>query len=522
MADDAKWDLLVIGAGLNGMTLANYLLRSGLKVLVLERRLESGGGLASEESTLTGFWHNTGHYIFDTLNLLPFHEELKLPEVNVGFVHPEVQSALPLRDGRALVIYKDLGQTIESIAAFSRKDALMWERFSRAEAAMPEWSGTALRMSPQPTPPASGDLARLSRMSPREVLDERFESEVVKSLILHHLLIPRGIGYDYSGTGHFVPFAIAQAGQGALVRAGSHELAQGLWTAIVQRGGDVWDMTEVTQILVEEGRAVGVELAGGRRIFGRAVVSTIDPATTFRLTGEHQVPSDLLERLARYQPDELSLFAVHLALKNPPRFRAAVVNHDVNRALRYGIGLESVADHVALWDELRRGELPTRAGMFVSFPSIHDPSQARAGHHTGLIWQVVPRVLQGREWKSVRDDYLATCIDRLAGYASDIGPDSILGAVAMTPDDMAAKWTNLGAGLFGGRNSGGQLGPFRPLPELAEYRTPIAGLYLAGAATPPGAGLTPAPAMACMEVLARDLGARRWWSRRPRRQKRTG
>jgi len=94
--------------------------------------------------------------------------------------------------------------------------------------------------------------------------------------------------------------------------------------------------------------------------------------------------------------------------------------------------------------------------------------------------------------------------------------------VATTPDDMAAKWTNLGAGLFGGRNSGGQLGPFRPLPELAGYRTPIAGLYLAGAATPPGAGLAPAQAMACLEILARDLGAGRWWNRRGGRRRMAG
>jgi phytoene dehydrogenase-like protein len=178
--------------------------------------------------------------------------------------------------------------------------------------------------------------------------------------------------------------------------------------------------------------------------------------------------------------------------------------------------LETVADHAALWDEVRRGELPTRTGMFVSFPSIHDPSQALPGHHTALIWQVVPRTLSGRQWKEVRDEYMATCIDRLRRYTSNIGPESIIGAVATTPDDMVAKWTSLDAGLFGGRNDGGQLGPFRPLPELAGYRTPIAGLYLAGASMPPGAGLSPAPAMACAEVVARDLGARRWWAKRRR------
>jgi phytoene dehydrogenase-like protein len=514
MAHDEKWDVLLIGAGLNGMVLANYLLKAGLKVMVLERRLESGGGLASEEPTITGFWHNTGHYVFDTPNLLPFHKELDLEDVNISFVHPEVQSAIPLGDGRALVIYRDLKRTLQSITAFSRKDAKTWERMHRAAASeMPEFSGASLRMPPKSVSPKSGDLARLALMSPREVLDELFESEVVKSLILHHVLIPRGIPYDYSGTGHFVAFAIAQAGQGQLVHEGSHEMAQGLWTAILKRGGDIWDMTEVTQILVEKGRAVGVELMGGRRMYGRAVVSTIDPAGTFHLAGERHVKPELLERLGRCRPDEFSLFAVHLALRAAPRFQAAAVDPDVNQAYRYGIGLESVADHAALWEEVRRGELPTRTGMFVSFPTTHDPSQALPGHHTSLIWQVVPRTLRGREWKDVRQEYMAACIDRVRRYVPNLGPDSIMGATAMTPDDIVAKWTNLAAGLFGGRNTGGQLGPFRPLPELAGYRTPIAGLYLAGSSMPPGAGLNPAPAMACAEVLAADLKAKRWWAK---------
>lgn len=513
---DERWDVLVIGAGLNGMTLANYLLRSGLKVLVLERRLESGGGLASEESTLNGFWHNTGHYVFDTLNLLPFHEELDLEKFNVSFVHPEVQSALPLADGRALTIYRDLARTLDSIARFSPRDADTWGRFARAASAtLPEPPGPRLGRPAKLAPPPLGELARLARMTPREALDDLFESEVVKSLILHHLLIPRGIVHDYSGTGHFVPFAIAQAGEGRLVREGSHELAQGLWTAILKHGGDVWDTAEVTQILVENGRAVGVELVGGRRVHGRAVVSTIDPVGTFRRAGEHPAKSELLERLGRLRLDEFSLFSVHLALKAPPSFHAAALHPDLNRAYRYGIGLETVAEHAALWDEVRRGELPARAGMFVSFPSLHDPGQALPSHHTALLWQVVPRTLRDREWRDVRNEYLGTCIDRLSRFAPNLR-SAIVAAVAITPDDLVAKWTNLTVGLFGGRNTGGQLGVFRPLPDLAGYRTPIAGLYLAGASMPPGAGLAPAPALGCLELLAEDLGLKRWWAKRKR------
>lgn len=505
-----RWDVVVIGSGLNGLTLANYLVTAGLEVLVLERRLESGGSLATEEPTLTGYWANTGHYVFDTLGLLPFHRALALDDVNVRFLHPEVQSALPLGDGRALVIYRDLEPTLESLAGFSPRDAEAWRRFHRMGAAMPE---------PGPTPRRGGrattvdrELGRLRQMSPRDVVDESFESEPVKALVLHHLLIPRGIGLDDSGTGHFVAFAIARAGDGQLVQGGSHQLAQGLWTALLKRGSDVWDLSEVRGILLEQGRAVGVELADGRRLRARAVVSTAAPRETFRLAGERHVDPDLLARLDRLRPDGLSVFAVHLALREPPRFQAAARHRDVDRTFRYAVGLERVEEHGALWEEVRRGSLPTQAAMFVSIPSAHDPSQAPPGHHTALLWHYVPRALRGCRWAEVREAFMTSCVDRLRRYAPNVGPEAIVGAAAMTPDDHVAKFPDLAAGLFGGRSGGGQLGPFRPLPELAGFRTPIPGLYLAGAGLPPGAGLSPAPALGCLEVLAADLGIARWWA----------
>lgn len=504
----------MIGAGLNGLTLANYLLRAGLRVLVIERRLESGGGLSSEEPALTGYWANTGHYVFDTLDLLPFHEELGLAEANVRFVRPDVQSALPLDDGRALVIYRDLERTLRSIATFSAKDAATWRRLHRAAVTLPELAPIALRRPAKAAPSRDPELARTSRMSPREVLDELFESEVVKSLVLHHLLVPRGIGLDDSGTGHFVPFAIARAGHGHLVHEGSHELAQGLWTVILKRGGDVWDFTEATGIVVEKGRAVGVEMAGGQRVRARTVVSTLDPAATFRLTGEQYLKRELVDRLRRVRPDALSLFTVHLALREAPRFRAAAGTPDVDRAFRYGLGLPSVEDHDALWHDVRRGVLPSSAAMFVSVPSVHDPGQAPRDHHTALVWRFVPRRLRGQEWKDVREPFMNATIERLRNHAPNLAGHAIAGAATMTPDDLVAKFPNLAPGLFGGRNAGGQLGAFRPVPELGGFRAPIAGLYLAGAAMPPGAGLSPAPALACLEVLAADLGITRWWARK--------
>ena len=498
MSDD-RWDVVVIGAGLNGMTLANYLLRAGLSVLVIERRLESGCGLASEEPALTGYWANTGQYVFDTLDLLPVHDELGLGDVNVEFLRPDVQSALLLRDGRALLVHRDLDRTVASVAAFSAKDADAWRRLAGDAAAIPAFDGAALRRPATASPPRVPALARLSRLTPREVLDASFEHEAVKSLVLHHLLAHRGVGPDEPDAGTLVPFAIARSAHGQIVHEGSHELAQGLWTAIVKRGGDVWDFTEVTRIVVEDGRATGVELADGSTVRARTVVSTLDPATTRRLVGDTS---------GDRASDELSLFTVHVALREAPQFRAA--DPDVARALRYAIGLETVADHASLWDDARRGALPSRPAMFASFPSVHDASQAPPGHHTALMWQFVPRTLRGQAWRDVREPFMHAVIGWLRDHVPNLHGDEVAGAAAMTPDDLVGKFPNLGPGIFGGPGARST----RPAPvSHDDYRGPAAGLYLAGAAMPPGAGLSPAPALACLEVLAADLRVERWWAR---------
>jgi len=149
--------------------------------------------------------------------------------------------------------------------------------------------------------------------------------------------------------------------------------------------------------------------------------------------------------------------------------------------------------------------------MFVSVPTAHDPAQARAGQHTALLWHFVPRVLRGRAWKDVRETFMATCVDRLRRYAPNVGASTVIAAAAMSPDDHVAKFPNLASGVFGGRNSGGQLGAFRPIPELAGYRTPIGGLYLAGASMHPGGNITGANGYNAAAVICRDLGIEPWW-----------
>lgn len=505
-------DIVVIGAGQNGLIAANYLKAAGFSVIVVERRLESGGGLTGEEPTLNGFWHTTGNLFQDVSAILPFMTDLDLAQYNGRWITPEVQSSLPLADGRWLVVYSDLERTARSIAAFSPRDAARWRTIVEAfRADLP--AIRAHLTSPAEDPAHSryeasgyGRLAAATRgMTPIAVLDEYFENDAVKALVLAHLAAPRGVACDYEGAGAVVPLAIGLASENRLPAGGAHELAQALWSACIRGNGDVWDSTAVTRIIVENARAVGVEVAGGRRIRARAVVSSVDLESTFLgLVDAAQVPAAIARRVRQFESDEYSVFSVHLALREPPRFADA----EASRAFRVNLGLDSPAAARALWQEIRAGALPEQPGMIVFSSVIWDPSQAHRGMSNTTLWQFVPRRLAGgRTWASVRESYAATLVERLRRWAPNVTAECILQSVAHTPDLMVQKWPNLKAGIFGGRNAGEQLLSARPFPELS-HRSPILGLYLAGASMAPGAGLAGLAGIVAARAVAQDLGGR--------------
>jgi phytoene dehydrogenase-like protein len=197
-------DVVVIGAGQNGLIAADYLKRAGLSVMVVERRLESGGGLTGEEPTLNGFWHTTGNPFQDASAILPFMTDLGLAQYNGRWITPEVQSSLPLPEGRWLVVYADLERTLGSIAAISPRDAKQWRSIVKLFRADAEAIRAHLT-SPAGDPAHEryeatgyGRLAAAARgRTPMEVIDEYFESDAVKALLLMHLAAPRGIAFDY-------------------------------------------------------------------------------------------------------------------------------------------------------------------------------------------------------------------------------------------------------------------------------------------------------------------------------------
>lgn len=528
MSIEREYDAIVIGAGHNGLILANYLAKAGMDVVVVEKRLEAGGGLTTEEVTLPGFYHNLHSLFHDAVDVMPAMKDLKLEEDHhVRYVLPEVQVGMPMRDGRAATVHLDAAKTQASLAKISASDAAKYDTMGRDYREFMEAIALPGLYSVPPLPshqmmaleqtPEGLDYLRLSRSTPTDVVRDWFSDEMIRALVLFQLAIPRGILTDYAGLGMVVPMIVTQAETSRLCVGGSHALAHGLWRALLQNGGVTCGMHEVAEILVSKGRAVGVRLSDGQIMKARKLVASSlgFKQTINKLMKPESAPANLRKAADDFKLDEFSLFAVHLALNEPPDYKAAAFDPDVNRALKVNIGFESVADFDRTWAEVRAGVLPSKPAMYTSVPSMHDKSQAPEGKYTALLWQPVSYAVNGdpKNWDKLKEDFADQCMETWRGYAPNLDEKNIIKRFIQTPLEIEQKISNMErGGVFLGRATIDQIEYFRPNPLVSQYRTPVEGLYLCGGCMHPGGGILGAAAKNAADVIAEDLGLKRWWS----------
>jgi len=521
------YDVVVIGGGHNGLICGAYLAKAGLSVCVLERRLEVGGGLSTEEATLPGFQHNFHSVFHDAAEHMPAMEDLELPSHGAAYIRPDVQVAVVLSDGRALTVHTDRDRTEASIARFSEHDARAW---ARMDDDYHEFMETLVMPALFAAPPSPSDplialegspegmaYLRLSRSSPRDVALETFESNATRAAVLFQLAVPRGVVTDYAGLGMLVPLVVSGVEVSHLARGGSHTIAHALWRAFLRAGGIVRGTREVTRIVVEKGRAAGVELASGERILARrAVVSAVDFGQTFgKLLPPEVVDEDLRTRVSRFKLDEFSLFGVHLALKDPPRYAAARFDPDVDRAFKVAIGFESVEDFDSMWGQIRRSEAPDPPRLYACAPSVHDRTQAPESFHTAFCWAPAPYALRdggADAWDRVAESYADRCLEAWRTAAPNMEPDNVLGRKVLSPLDVYRKLHSMPmGGVFHGRMTLDQIEGFRPVPGMADGHTPIEGLYLGGACIHPGGGILGACGYIAAGTVLADLDIEPWW-----------
>jgi phytoene dehydrogenase-like protein len=508
-----KFDMIIIGGGPNGLECAAYLAKAGQKCLLLEKRFEVGGGLATEQVTLPDFFHNTHAIYHMMVDYAPVYQDLNFDEYLVKHIKPEMQWAMPLKDGKCLCVYTDVEKTCASIAKFSKKDADSYRgMYKLFDDMMRNIVGpqTFVPMGPAPLMAAhaeSTDLGKqmtaMAEKTPEEIVCELYENDTVRTLMLY-ACCHWGLDYSQSGLSYLIPLYLNRLVNYQLVSGGSHRISNALLKRYFENKGQVRTSAQIKRFIVEGGAVKGVELEDGTQYLADKAVTNMD--------------SELVEMIKSWQWEKWSLFDVHLALAEPPQFKAAASDPQINNSFIYLIGYENLAGLKRHWDEMKEGKMPDDAGFNASFPSVHDPYQAPPGKCAGLISQMATYDLKdgGHEkWLNMkfREEYMWKQIAKLQQYAPNLTNDKVLETYITSPADIQNKFANM---VKGGYKQGMyhplQMGYLRPNQECSQYRTPVKNLYVGGSSVAPGGCVIWGSGYNCANAVAEDYGIQKWWS----------
>jgi phytoene dehydrogenase-like protein len=530
--ENETFDAIVIGAGHNGMALSAYLGKSGWRVLVLERRLEEGGGLSTEHYTRPGFLHNLHSNYHTFVGLCPVYDDLDLVNSidGVSYVHPPVQMGSVYEDGTAMTIHTDMKRTHASMSRFSQKDA---DTFLRLYKEVKGFQDLMIRTLMYAPPISVNDItralstwkveekteffrAKLRSMSINDFLNKHFEHDKIKAMLAFHAAV---CGYytDRIGLGINFPFMLGKIDNWRIAIGGSHRLAHALWRQMRRAGVTLLPATEVSRILVEGGQARGVQLSDGREFYAeKLVASSLDLQQTFvKMLPEEVVPQGLRKEIDQYEYQDASLFSVHLALHKIPKYKAASFDPDINQAWVLNMGYETLEDYNKDWNDIRQNKVPEDPRLNVAVNSLFDPTDAPEGKATGLIRVFAPFEIGGigaGGWESFKKVYMGRCIRKWQKYCDGFSDIDILEAKPYTPLDISSKLINMVRGdWMVGKIAEDNLMSNRPNKMLSQYRTPIKGLYLCGSTTHPHGFITFGPGYNALQSIADDFGLEKWW-----------
>jgi phytoene dehydrogenase-like protein len=521
------YDAIILGAGHNGLILQAYLGKTGLKTLAVERRAVAGGGL----STLAdprGFLHNTHAFFLRAISAMPWYVDLELERHGARLIEPELNVALVTRDGRALEWWTDIGRTIASFADFSQRDAETLRRWHDefvpivAQILAPEARSPPLppaeRRALLSRTSAGRRLLAVSALSPLEFVEQEFEHPTIKAGLLFFNGL-REVDLRLPGFGHHIAALLASPAKAQMSRGGSAALARALEAAVRATGGEIALATEPGRIVAEGGRAVGIETADGELIRAKHLVaSSLNPQQTFLdLLDAALLPREMRERAQRFQYNLLApLFALHLDLAEPPRYRASAERGELARAFMVILGLDHVDQFADIVRHHEAGTIPPTV-MWGACPTLFDPSQAPASRHTAFMWEKLPYRVHGdaRNWQRLRDAHGRAMLQLWQQHAPNLA-DAVIDSFSRTPLDIARDLPNMREGdLLVGAFANDQVGYHRPFAGAGNYRTHLPGLYLCGASSHPGGNITGLPAYNAAQVILADLGVAADWTPAP-------
>ena len=524
------YDVTIIGGGHNGLVTACYLAKSGLKTLVLERREVVGGGAVTEEIhpgfRVSALDHAAGPFsaqIAEDLNLVQFGLEMITPEARVLALSP---------NGRSLCLYNDSARSAAEIEKFSSNDAKNYPGFVDSFARIGRVLAPLISMTPPSIDePSAADLwqlgkvglafrglgkkdeYRLLRWGPMAVADlvsEWFETELLRATVAARGIYGAFAGPWSAGTSLGLLWQAAidgsAIGSASYARGGMGALSAALADAAKAAGAEIRTHAGVSAIAGADGEKPKVVLESGEEIDSRVVVSNADPRTTFLdLVDPVDLDPNFLLKMRNYRAPGAAA-KINLALDGLPAFRG-VNGSDPKLRLGGRIHIGPEIDYLErAFDASKYGEFSAEPYLDMTIPSLGDPTLAPEGKHVMSIHvQFAPYKLNG-DWRTRREEFAKKVIDLLENYAPGLR-ELILARQVITPLDLEQTYGLSGGHIHHGEQSLDQFFTFRPLIGWAQYRTPLKRLYLCGAGTHPGGGLTGLPGANAARELARDLKA---------------
>lgn len=536
-----SFDVIIIGAGHNGLVCAAYLLKAGYRVLLLEKRPVPGGAATTEEAmpeAAPGFKFNLCAIDHEFIFLGPIIQELELYKYGLEYLICDPTVFCPHPNGDYFLAHRSVSKTCEEIARYNQRDAQKYAEFIDYWRQFMEAFTPLFNVPPQAfwqilksfdseslkslfklvgSRNKALDFVRTMIGSPDDLLNEWFDSEIVKAPLAR---LAAEIGAPPSQKGinaGMMMMAMRHAPGMARPRGGTGALTQTLVKLVQALGGVILTEQSVEKVLIDGDRAVGVRVAGGKEYrASQGVISNIDARRLFLQLVDasdlDRCDSHLRERVdRRIINNNETILKIDCALSEAPQFTAYKGADD------YLVGTVLIADSVAHVEQAHAltimGQIPdTDPSFYLDVPTVLDPSMAPDGKHTLWIEFFAPYQIAGKEgtglngtgWtEELKNQVADRVLDKLADYAPNI-QSSILARRVESPAELGDRLGSYKGNYYHIDMTLDQMIFLRPLPEIANYTTPIRGLYLTGAGTHPGGSISGMPGRNCANVFLRE------------------
>jgi phytoene dehydrogenase-like protein len=537
-----NYDVIIVGAGHNGLVCAAYLGMAGLKVKVLERRAVVGGACVTEEFS-PGFRNSTAAYTVSLLHPQVIHD-LDLFGRGLKIVERRTQNFLPTPEGKCLLLGE--GRTQANLARFSQADAARLAPFNaQLDAAADLLRRLVLRPPPNPTRSLSlssirewlklGAFANRLRRAPSDALralfdlftksagdylDSWFESDLIKALfgfdaIVGNYASPYAPGTAYVLLHHAIGEVNGKKRTWGHAIGGMGAISEAMASACRDAGVEIETNAPVRELIINRGRAAGVVLENGKAIRSNAIAANVNPKLLYTsMIAKQALDPAFLGHMRNWRCAS-GTFRMNLALSELPSFTACP-GHDLQDHHTAGIILGPSLPYMdRAYCEARLFGWSRAPVIEMVIPSTLDDSLAPPGAHVASLFcqYVAPQLPDGASWTEHREQVADLMIGTVERYAPGF-KSSIIDRQALSPFDLEQVFGLVGGDIFHGALALDQLFWARPAIGYADYRGPIAGLYHCGSGAHPGGGVTGAPGHNAARAILED------WRWRPRNRAR--